>query len=189
MKTLRFTFAALATIFALEFASTASAFMPTDESVPAEGVETDLQKMVKAFQEEIDAGETSCEDMLAKLDKAIDDIDLKLDAGAENEEELLVVRDQISKMRYNLNCFAQTLTQSVSGGLGNLGAAGGGGAGGGVLGGPVSNVGSLSGQIGGTAVGGSALSGLVPLGVIAGVAIPAATSSSSNPGTPASPSN
>ena len=83
MKTLRIALVALATILAVGINSSSYAFMSVAEQQPVE-VQTDLSEMVESLRAEIEAGETACKDMLAKLDEALDTIDAKLDEGVEN---------------------------------------------------------------------------------------------------------
>jgi len=112
MKTLRIAQAALAMILAVGINSTSHAFMavPVDQTA---AVQMDVTEMVDSFRKEIAAGQTSCEDMLAKLDAALKDIDAKLDAGVANEEAYLTARDDVAKMRYELECVAKELAHDV----------------------------------------------------------------------------
>jgi hypothetical protein len=110
MNKLRIAQAALATILAVGIQSTTQAFMaaPAEQATKAP---MSLTELVDSLREEIAAKETSCEDMLVKLDEALEDIDAKLDAGVPNEDEYLKARDEIAKMRYDLECLANKLTQ------------------------------------------------------------------------------
>ncbi len=187
MKTLRIAQTALATILAVGINSTTFAFM----AVPAQQapqVQNSLTDIVESFRDEIEAGDTKCEDMLAKLDAALEDIDAKLDAGVENEADYLAARDEIAKMRYDLECLAQKLTQIVdpaAPGLGGGDLGGGFGGDGFVIDGPLSSSGPFT--TGGST--GSGLGALAPLGIAAGVGIPAATDNDNRfPGLPSSQS-
>jgi len=154
MKTLRIAQAALAMTLAMGINSTTYAFMAVPTDQPAD-VQVSLSEMVDSLRQEIAAGETKCEEMLAKLNTVLADIDAKLDAGVENEEELLATREEVAKMRYDLECLAQKLTQdfvpmpdggfgpSVGGdftGNGGFVSSGGGGGGGSTVGGGVSSL-------------------------------------------------
>ena len=110
MKTLRIAQAALATILAVGINSTTYAFMAVDQ--PSQ-VQMDLTQMVDSLRDEIDAGTTNCEDMLAKLDAVLQDIDAKLDEGVANEAEYVAARDAVAQMRYDLKCLANKLTHEV----------------------------------------------------------------------------
>lgn len=181
MKTLRIAQAALATILAMGINTTTYAFMSVETEQPAE-VQMSLTDMVDSLREEITVGETSREDMLTKLDLAVEGIDDKLDAGVANEEEYLAARDAIIEMRNGLEHLGDKLVQFDSGlslgdpSQGSLGNSS-----------VVSSGGGTS--AGGAGAGGSGLSGLLVPAGIAGGAVAAGTSGdSSNPGFVASES-
>jgi hypothetical protein len=117
MKTLRIAQAALATILVVGINSNSHAFMAVDQTA---AVQVDLTEMVDSLRNEIATGQTKCDDMLAKLDAALEDIDAKLDAGVANEEEYLTARDAIAQMRYDLECVAKDLTHEVVDVNGNM---------------------------------------------------------------------
>jgi hypothetical protein len=173
MKTLRIAQAALALMLATGISSNALAFMVVTADQPTK--KADLSTMVDALREEVEAGETKCEDMLAKLNSVLDEIDAKLDIGVPNEEEYLAARDAVAEMRYDLECLATRFTQVIGGG---------GGTGGLLSGGAPVFGGGGGGAVGG---GGGSLGGLAGLAVIGG-GVAAVSSNSSSPGFVASQS-
>ncbi len=185
----RITLAALAGLFTFTSAPTSRAFMmETAEVATAEG-STDITQVVDQLREELKADKTTCADMLAKIDAAIERIDASLEVGVADETKHLALRDELVEMRLSLPCLGQELAQGpstdgaiisdtvvseqvieerrVGGAPAGSGSGGGGGAGGGAGGG---------------------LGGLGPAAVIGGVAaaiaIPLAVSD--NPGNAAS---
>lgn len=102
---------ALATILAIGLNSPSHAFMSLETETP-QAIKPTISETVELLRKEITLGETSCDEMLKKLDVVLEDIDGQLDAGAENEEELLTARDAITDMRYDLECLSKELTQA-----------------------------------------------------------------------------
>jgi hypothetical protein len=185
MKTLRIAQAALALILVVGISSNSFAFMVVAAADQSTAKSTDLSQMVDSLRAEIDAGETKCEDILAKLNAALDNIDARLDIGVPNEEEYLAARQTIAEMRYDLECVAHKLTaQIVTGGAAAAGAAA--GAAPAVTGfGAVGAAGAAGAGAG--AAGGGSLSSLAGLGIIGG-GVAAVSSNSSSPGFVASQS-
>ena len=178
MKTLRIALVALATILAVGISSNTYAFMSVDEQPPVE-VQSELSTMVESLRAEMEAGETACKDMLAKLDEALDTIDAKLDEGVENEEEYLKARDEITSMRAELECIADQLTRTFGSSEGRA-PAGGGQIAASTAG---TNVVSGGGGAGGSSANaGGAASGVAMAGAIAGTAAAGAQNRNSNPG-------
>ena len=183
MKTLRIAQAALALTLIVGISSHSFAFM-VEASGPSILKRTTPAQLVTSLRAELDAGETKCEDMLVKLNSALDEIDARLDAGVPNEDEYLAARQQISEMRHGLECVANTLTaQIVGGGAAAAGAAAGAGAA------PVATGFGAAGAAGGgmagagvgAAAGGTSLGSLAGLGIVGG-GVAAVTSNSDAPG-------
>lgn len=176
MKTLRIAQAALALILVVGISSNSFAFM-----VEAAGqsilIKTTPSQMVESLRAEMEAGETQCEEMLAKLNAALDEIDARLDIGVPNEGEFLAARQAIVEMKYDLECVATTLTaQVVTGGAAASGIAGAAGAAAGAA--PAV---TAAGGTGMGAVGGGSMNGLAQLGIIGG-GVAAISSNSDSPG-------
>lgn len=171
MKSLSIVPLALAAVLAVSMNSTALGFMAIEIEKPLL-IANELSEMVQSLRQEVAAGETPCEEMLSKLDAALERIDDKLDQGVINEDEYLDARDEISSLRYDLECVTKKATKLTQiGGGGMLG----GGSGGGRLGGNrIGGGGGGGGSVMGGAGAGGGLGGLLPLGVIGGT-IAAAT--------------
>jgi hypothetical protein len=139
----------------------------------------DAKTIVLSLQEDFENEDITCEQKFASVESAIEDIDLALDAGTADEENLLEARETLVEMQSTLPC-AQTLTALVDGPiLGNGPLSGQGGllggntaSGSGLLGGNTSVGGGLGGAGGG--IGGTGF-GLIGA-IAAGVAIPVAVS-------------
>ena len=174
--------AVVAAVVAVGLNANTHAFMAVETQQPAE-VQITLADTVEAFRQEIASGETSCNDMLKKLNVALEEIDAKLDAGVANEEEYLAARDELAKMRYDLECLAEKLTQvivdppNVGGNLNSFGT-------------NVSPVGGGSFNVGPGAVSsGSSFGSLMAVGgIVGGTVGAAAASDNDNPGAVGSPS-
>ncbi len=140
------------------------AFMMEGDSAPTQD-DFDLVQLIEDLEAEIQDDAVECEDMLAKLDSAIEEIDLVLDNGVEDEESYLVARDALIDMRLELPCLGEQLAQSscatcspcTSCGTGSVARSGGSG-GGGILGGG-GVVGSGGGFGGGFGGGGGLIGG------------------------------
>lgn len=136
------------------------AFMMEGDSAPTQD-DFDLVQLIEDFEAEIQDDAVECEDMLAKLDSAIEEIDLVLDNGVENEESYLVARDVLIDMRLELPCLGEQLAQNscstcspcTSCGTGSVSRSGGllSGSGGGIFGGGgvVGSGGGFGGGLGG----------------------------------------
>jgi len=183
--------------------STPSSFafmMGAVDATATGGIDT-LTATVASIRAEIEAGEIKCEDMLEKINAAIEQIDVTLDKGVLNEKIFFGLYDELVELRLDLPCLGNELAQGLGDGStvisepvvaeqvvgspaaaggcvncgGTPGLAGGGGGGGGFAGG---GAGGMGGGIGPLALG----------GIAAAIAIPLAVTSD-NPGVIASPSN
>ena len=169
------------------------AFMVATDEVPTQEA-IDLVEMIEGLELELEDEELQCEDMLAKLDAALEEIDTALDVGVEDEASHLVARDALISMRLELPCLGEELAQGCvpcqqgvavaqpvrnvapapifNGGGGGI--IGGGGFGGGGFGGGLGGGGAFAGGGGG---------GLLLLGgAAAAIAIPLAGSDDDDPG-------
>jgi hypothetical protein len=186
--------------FAAMFASTTSfisapsyGFM-VDVAQTATTASTDLTQVVDELRQELKADQTSCKEMLSKIDAAIAQVDSALDIGVADETKYLGLRDELVELRLDLPCLADELAQADAGQVVSdtllseqvIGEDVVGGPSGGMVGG------GSSGGAGGGAGGAGGGGGLGPLaigGLAAAIAIPAALSGDDDPGTDASPSN
>lgn len=163
MKSLTIAPLALASVLAFGIQSNAMAFMAVEVEQPLL-IASELSELVDSLHAEVAAGETPCEELLAKLDDALDRIDAKLDQGVVNEDEYLAARDEISSLKYDLECVTKKAT-NLAQFVGPVGALG-----------PSSitptNVDQGRGFTGGSggpgSMSGGGLSGLLPLGILGG---------------------
>ncbi len=198
MKQIKHFALALAVAAATNFSAPVSyAFMMQAEEATVGLV--DITQTVDSIREEMKAGETACEDMLTKIDAAINSIDAALDKGIADEKKYLGLRDELVELRLELPCLGNELTQDPGTIISDtvisetpigpvneddgrpVGAAFGGGA----------PMGGAAGGIGGGAGGGIAggLGGIGPLalgGIAAAIAVPIAAGANDNPGNNAS---
>ncbi|WP_236622301.1 hypothetical protein [Novipirellula maiorica] len=184
----------------------AHAFMAAEaEMVAAEG-SLDVGQMVSELNEFVANEENTCEQKLIRVNEAIVAVDRLLDAGTNNEADLLAVRDELFEIRRNLKCSDELLALYpvgdivgppidggfidggfidggfADGGLVNIG--GGGHHSGGLFGG---HHGGGGGGAGGGGGGGGGFGLLAAGGIAAAISIPLATDDD-EPGPPASPS-
>jgi len=195
MKTIqRVAFAALfAGVSAFGPAYSHAFMVDADESASVGSV--DLTQSVDVLRQELKAGETACNEMLAKIDAAIEQVDSALDIGVADEKKYLGLRDELVEMRLSLPCLSEELTQAEGDVVSDMvvdqqvvGEQ--------VIGGEVTT-GMTGGAAGGSSAGGSGglggaggIGGLGPLaigGLAAAIAIPVALSGDNNPGPGASP--
>ncbi|MGV3486811.1 MAG: hypothetical protein ACO1RT_20515 [Planctomycetaceae bacterium] len=89
------------------------AFMAdADAAASVDGVAT-MTQAVEAIRQELTAGKTTCNDLLAKIDKAIEQIDAALDKGVAEEQQYLGLRDELVELRLALPCVANELAGEV----------------------------------------------------------------------------
>lgn len=172
----------------------AAAFMNSLERSNDPSMVLDYEQLVDSMTEKLKSDEVDCVEMLAALDKALNEIDASLDVGVSDEESLLAARDALVSMRLDLPCLTEQLAQTqccqpaiqpavapaniisdvlvseqvISGGL-----VSGGGAGGGIAG-------AAAGGGAGIA-GGGGLGPLLRIGGLTGGIIAAATSGDDDP--------
>ncbi len=85
------------------------AFMNEGQSVDSKSA--GMSSMVESLREEVAAGNTACVDMLNKVNQAVAEIDSRLDAGVADEAGYLDARASLLKLRSDLPCLAEQLTQ------------------------------------------------------------------------------
>ncbi|WP_345681980.1 hypothetical protein [Novipirellula caenicola] len=183
----------------------AHAFMAAEaKTVAAEG-SLDVGQLVSELNEFVASEENTCEQKLIRVNEAIVAVDRLLDAGTNNEADLLAVRDELFEIRRSLKCSDELLALYpvgdiagppidggfIDGGFIDGGFADGGFADGGFVGGGGHHFGGHHFGGGGGGAGGGGGGGgfglLAAGGIAAAIAIPLATDDD-EPGTPASPS-
>lgn len=105
----RIALASLAAVFSAA-AAPSHAFMVAADVVETTEGAVDMTKAVDALREELKAGQTKCNEMLGKIDAAIEQIDAALDAGVADETKYLGLRDELVELRLTLPCMANELT-------------------------------------------------------------------------------
>ena len=169
------------------------AFMMASNEVAAPEGQLDMVKMVEDLRVDVANEDIACEEKLAKLDEALQQIDVILDSGVEDERGYLVAREAVAAMRLEIPCSTQQeLTAAVAGEFAaapvaapamNLAPASFPAAA------PCVNCGTRSSGGGGGSSAGGGISGRALLlgGAAAAIAIPLSSSDDDAPGAPVTP--
>ncbi|WP_442511240.1 hypothetical protein SH528x_002910 [Novipirellula sp. SH528] len=185
----------------------AHAFMAAEAEIVAAEGSLDLGQLVTELNDFVASEENTCEQKLIRVNEAIVAVEKLLDAGTNNEADVLSVRDQLLEIRRELKCSDELLAHEpmgdlvgppmdggfidggfIDGGFADGGFVDGGfGGGGHHIGGGHHFGGGGGGGGGGLGGGGGGFGLLAAGGIAAAIAIPLSTNDD-NPGTPASPS-
>ena len=98
----------------------AVAFMNAVEPVDTVDQEYDYVSVIDSIAADMKGETYNCDAMLARIDQALLRIDELLDAGATDEESLLVARETLVAMRLKLACVPEELAVMQSAGGGNV---------------------------------------------------------------------